>query len=110
METAGLRAAAGEATERLQVLREVLSMGPKRLVLTLAIRFVVYFVQLRIAKVKTSLLGPIDSTLLNLEGMDNQEIADELQVSLNTVKFHKKNAYKLLRDKLKDQFYLLFLI
>ena len=48
--------------------------------------------------------------LLNLEGMDNQEIADELQVSLNTVKFHKKNAYKLLRDKLKDQFYLLFLI
>lgn len=39
--------------------------------------------------------------LLNLEGMDNQEIADELQVSLNTVKFHKKNAYKLLRDKLK---------
>ena len=48
--------------------------------------------------------------LLNLEGMDNQEIADELQVSLNTVKFHKKNAYKLLRDKLKDQFYFLFLI
>ena len=48
--------------------------------------------------------------LLNLEGMDNQKIADELQVSLNTVKFHKKNAYKLLRDKLKDQFYLLFLI
>ncbi|MFR4039423.1 MAG: hypothetical protein ACLTZT_18080 [Butyricimonas faecalis] len=33
-----------------------------------------------------------------------------MQVSLNTVKFHKKNAYKLLRDKLKDQFYLLFLI
>ena len=48
--------------------------------------------------------------LLYMEGMDNQEIADELQVSLNTVKFHKKNAYKLLRDKLKDQFYLLFLI
>ena len=48
--------------------------------------------------------------LLNLEGMDNQEIADELKISLNTVKFHKKNAYKLLRDKLKDQFYLLFLI
>ncbi len=39
-------------------------MGPKRLVLTLAIRdMCLYFVQLRIAKVKTSLLGPIDSTL-----------------------------------------------
>ncbi len=41
-------------------------MGPKRLVLTLAIRrYVLYFVQLRIAKVKTSLLGPIDSTYRN---------------------------------------------
>lgn len=48
--------------------------------------------------------------LLNLEGLDNQEIADELKISLNTVKFHKKNAYKLLRDKLKDKFYLLFLV
>lgn len=48
--------------------------------------------------------------LLNLEGLDNQEIADELKISLNTVKFHKKNAYQLLRDKLKDKFYLLFLV
>ena len=47
---------------------------------------------------------------LSLEGKSHQEIADELQISLNTVKFHKKNAYKLLRDKLKDKFYLLFLI
>lgn len=48
--------------------------------------------------------------LLHLEGMDNQEIADALKISLNTVKFHKKNAYQLLRDKLKDKFYLLFLV
>lgn len=48
--------------------------------------------------------------LLHLEGMDNQEIADELKISLNTVKFHKKNAYQLLRDKLKDKFYLLYLV
>lgn len=48
--------------------------------------------------------------LLNLEGLDNQEIANELKISLNTVKFHKKNAYQLLRDKLKDKFYLLFLV
>ena len=41
---------------------QVLSMGPKRLVLTLAIQcYALYFVQLRIAKVKTSLLGPIDT-------------------------------------------------
>ncbi len=38
-------------------------MGPeKELVLTLAISNFTPFVQLRIAKVKTSLLGPIDST------------------------------------------------
>lgn len=48
--------------------------------------------------------------LLHLEGLDNQEIANELKISLNTVKFHKKNAYQLLRDKLKDKFYLLFLV
>lgn len=48
--------------------------------------------------------------MLHLEGMDNQEIAEELRITLNTVKFHKKNAYKLLRDKLKDNFYLLYLI
>ncbi|WP_018337763.1 RNA polymerase sigma-70 factor [Butyricimonas synergistica] len=48
--------------------------------------------------------------LLILDGLDNQEIANELKISLNTVKFHKKNAYKLLREKLKDQFYLIFLL
>ena len=46
----------------MEIYYEVLSMGPKRLVLTLAIRYAYLLVQLRIAKVKTSLLGPIDST------------------------------------------------
>lgn len=43
--------------------------------------------------------------LLNLEGLDNLEIAEMLHISPNTVKFHKKNAYKFLRERLKDYFY-----
>lgn len=39
---------------------------------------------------------------MNLENLNNQEIADRLHVSLNTVKYHKKNIYRILRDKLKD--------
>ncbi len=42
-------------------------MGPKRLVLTLAIRnTILYFVQLRIAKVKTSLFGTHRQHLIGL--------------------------------------------
>ncbi|MCR9011943.1 RNA polymerase sigma-70 factor [Gabonibacter chumensis] len=48
--------------------------------------------------------------LLNLEGWNNLEISRQLNISLNTVKFHKKNAYKLLREKLQDYFYLLLLV
>ncbi len=47
--------------------------------------------------------------LLNLEGKDNTEIANLLNISLNTVKFHKKNAYKILREKLQQYFYLIFI-
>lgn len=46
--------------------------------------------------------------LLNLEGLNNQEIAEQLGISLNTVKFHKKNAYQMLREQLKEHFCLLF--
>lgn len=35
---------------------------------------------------------------LHLDGLKNQEIADELNVSINTVKTLKKNAYKNLRE------------
>ncbi|UZD21143.1 RNA polymerase sigma factor [Algoriphagus halophytocola] len=35
---------------------------------------------------------------LHLEGFKNQEIADELNISINTVKTLKKNAYKNLRE------------
>lgn len=39
--------------------------------------------------------------LLNLDGLDNHKIAEVMGISLDTVKFHKKNAYRLLREKMK---------
>lgn len=45
--------------------------------------------------------------LLRLEGMTMEEIAKELHLSLNTVKTHKKRAYKQLRDKLGDIYFFL---
>lgn len=47
---------------------------------------------------------------LSMEGNKNQEIADQLKVSLNTVKTLKKNAYKELRHQLKDHILVLALI
>jgi RNA polymerase sigma-70 factor (family 1) len=38
--------------------------------------------------------------LLSLDGKGNTEIAEELNVSINTVKTLKKNAYKTLRESL----------
>jgi len=40
--------------------------------------------------------------LLSLEGLKNQEIAEDLSVSINTVKTQKKIAYKHLRLNLKN--------
>lgn len=45
--------------------------------------------------------------LLNLEGKSNPEIAELLNMSVDNVKFHKKSAYKILREQLKEQFYLI---
>ena len=39
---------------------------------------------------------------LSLQGKTNQEIADELQLSINTIKTHKLKAYAQLRDCLKE--------
>ena len=47
---------------------------------------------------------------LSMEGNKNQEIADQLNVSINTVKTLKKNAYKTLRTQLNDQLFILFLL
>lgn len=48
--------------------------------------------------------------LLSLKGYKNPEIAEELHVSLNTVKTLKKNAYRELRNKLKDHVFVFFLV
>jgi RNA polymerase sigma-70 factor (family 1) len=37
--------------------------------------------------------------LHNLQGLKNEEIADAMQISVNTVKLHKKSAYQALRQK-----------
>lgn len=39
--------------------------------------------------------------------MENKEIAEELGISVNTVKYHLKNALKILREKL--EYYLIAL-
>ena len=41
---------------------------------------------------------------LAIKGLSNPEIAEELKISVNTVKTHKKTAYNQLRIKLKDVF------
>ena len=47
---------------------------------------------------------------LSMEGKKNQEIAEQLTISVNTVKTLKKNAYKALRNQLKDQIFALAVI
>lgn len=47
---------------------------------------------------------------LCFEGNKNQEIAEKLDISINTVKTLKKNAYKELRILLKDHVFVLFLL
>lgn len=45
--------------------------------------------------------------LLNLEGKNNNEVAEELEVSVNTVKFLKKSAYATLRGLLSKNYFLI---
>jgi RNA polymerase sigma-70 factor (ECF subfamily) len=47
---------------------------------------------------------------LSLEGNKNQEIADRLNISVNTVKTLKQNSYKELRTLLKDNVFVLLLL
>ncbi len=47
---------------------------------------------------------------LVLMGMQNQDIADRLDVSVNTVKTLKYNSMKTLKSKLKDYFFILVLL
>lgn len=40
--------------------------------------------------------------LQSIQGHTNDEIAENMQISPNTVRYHKKAAYKLLREKLRS--------
>jgi RNA polymerase sigma-70 factor (ECF subfamily) len=39
---------------------------------------------------------------LSLKGLKNEEVAKALDLSVDTIKTHKKTAYKMLRIKLRD--------
>lgn len=45
-----------------------------------------------------------------IHGLKNQEIADNLQISINSVRAHKQRAIQLLRDKLDKKDLLLMII
>jgi RNA polymerase sigma-70 factor (ECF subfamily) len=47
---------------------------------------------------------------LSMRGYKNPEIAEELEVSVNTIKTLKGNAYKTLRKNLKDHVFILFVL
>jgi RNA polymerase sigma-70 factor (ECF subfamily) len=42
---------------------------------------------------------------LTLRGKNNQEIANQLGIAINTVKTHKNRTYKILRKNLQDLYY-----
>lgn len=48
--------------------------------------------------------------LLALNGLKNQEIADELQISINTVKTQKKIAYSKIKDAMDPVMILIFIM
>lgn len=47
---------------------------------------------------------------LSLDGFKNQDIADELSISVNTVKTIKLRAFKTMREELKDNKFILFML
>jgi RNA polymerase sigma-70 factor (family 1) len=48
--------------------------------------------------------------LQSLQGLTNNEIANNMDISINTVKLHKKTAYKQLREKLSSSAFILALL
>ena len=48
--------------------------------------------------------------VLSMNGLSNPEIAEELDVSLNTIKTLKKRAYQSLRERLKGMHWVLLLL
>jgi RNA polymerase sigma-70 factor (family 1) len=66
----------------------------------------------RIVHLAISKLAPQTRNVirLTLDGKMNQEIADHLSISINTVKTLKKNAYKELRIQLQGQHFILLIM
>ncbi|RPH31903.1 MAG: RNA polymerase sigma-70 factor [Bacteroidales bacterium] len=48
--------------------------------------------------------------LLSMQGLKNNEIAEDMRISIDTVKLHKKLAYKQLREKLNPSLSILLLL
>ncbi|TAJ14430.1 RNA polymerase sigma-70 factor [Marinilabiliaceae bacterium JC017] len=46
---------------------------------------------------------------LSLQGLGNNDISEQLDISVNTVKTMKRRAFKKLSQQLKDHFYLFFI-
>jgi RNA polymerase sigma-70 factor (family 1) len=44
--------------------------------------------------------------IMGMQGLKNNEIAEHMQISINTVKLQKKIAYKQLREKLKPSLFI----
>ncbi len=65
----------------------------------------------RLLKVAIDQLSPQarEVVRLALKGYSNQEIADELDVTINTIKTVKRRAYKFLRERLGHQFVVILL-
>lgn len=47
--------------------------------------------------------------LLNMKNISNEEISRILEISINTVKKHKKEAYRTIREEVKNDLFLLSL-
>lgn len=45
--------------------------------------------------------------IMSMNGVQNAQIAEEMELSSSTVKYHKKQAITILKEKLKDHLYLL---
>ena len=75
---------------------------------------VTYQETLRILRAAIAQLPPQtrEVILVSLDGKNNNEIAETLDISINTVKTLKKNAYKFLRESLgsRNLYILLFLL
>jgi RNA polymerase sigma-70 factor (ECF subfamily) len=58
---------------------------------------------LLLAEIKNLPESAREIMILALNGLRNQEIADELNISINTVKTQKKIAYSKLKQKLEPR-------